>query len=50
MKNHILIVEDDEAIREGVRILLEGEGYTVLPKVLLIFGFVVGLLIVVMLG
>ena len=29
MKNHILIVEDDEAIREGVRILLEGEGYTV---------------------
>ena len=24
-----LIVEDDEAIREGVRILLEGEGYTV---------------------
>ena len=22
MKNHILIVEDDEAIREGVRILL----------------------------
>ena len=30
MKNHILIVEDDEAIREGVRILLEGEGYTCL--------------------
>ena len=24
MKNHILIVEDDEAIREGVRILLGG--------------------------
>lgn len=28
-ENHILIVEDDEAIQEGVRILLEGEGYTV---------------------
>ncbi len=26
----ILIVEDDSAIREGIRILLEGEGYTVL--------------------
>ena len=26
----ILIIEDDEAIREGVRILLEGEGYSVL--------------------
>ena len=29
MDNHILIVEDDAAIREGVRILLEGEGYIV---------------------
>lgn len=25
MDNHILVVEDDAAIREGVRILLEGE-------------------------
>ena len=29
MDNHILVVEDDAAIREGVRILLEGEGYIV---------------------
>ncbi len=29
MDNHILVVEDDVAIREGVRILLEGEGYIV---------------------
>ncbi len=29
MENHILIVEDDASIREGVRILLEGEGYYV---------------------
>ncbi|MBR6049755.1 MAG: response regulator transcription factor [Clostridia bacterium] len=28
--NVIMIVEDDEAIREGIRILLGGEGYTVL--------------------
>lgn len=28
-KYEILIVEDDDAIREGVRILLEGEGYYV---------------------
>jgi len=28
-KQTILIVEDDAAIREGVRILLEGEGYIV---------------------
>ena len=26
---NILIIEDDEDIREGVRILLEGEGYSV---------------------
>ena len=26
----ILMIEDDEDIREGVRILLEGEGYEVL--------------------
>ena len=31
MNSHvILVVEDDEAIREGIRILLGGEGYTVL--------------------
>ena len=29
MDNHILVVEDDAAIREGVRILLEGEVYIV---------------------
>lgn len=29
MGNHILIVEDDSDIREGVRILLEGEGFLV---------------------
>ena len=28
-KTNILIIEDDEDIREGVRILLEGEGYQV---------------------
>lgn len=28
--NVIMVVEDDEAIREGIRILLGGEGYTVL--------------------
>ena len=27
--NNILMIEDDPAIREGVRILLEGEGYHV---------------------
>ena len=29
MQNHILIIEDDKDIREGIRILLEGEGFTV---------------------
>ena len=29
MDNHILVVEDDAAIREGVRILLEGKRYIV---------------------
>ena len=28
-KEHILIIEDDAEIREGVRILLESEGYLV---------------------
>lgn len=32
-KNRILIIEDDEAIREGVRILLESEGYEVTEAV-----------------
>ena len=29
MDNHVLIIEDDKDIREGIRILLEGEGFTV---------------------
>lgn len=29
MKNNILIIEDDKDIREGIRILLEGEGFSV---------------------
>ena len=29
MKNHVLIIEDDKDIREGIRILLEGEGFSV---------------------
>ena len=29
MENHVLIIEDDKDIREGIRILLEGEGFTV---------------------
>ena len=29
MKNNILIIEDDQDIREGIRILLEGEGFAV---------------------
>lgn len=29
MKNNILIIEDDKDIREGIRILLEGEGFCV---------------------
>lgn len=29
MKNNILIIEDDKDIREGIRILLEGEGFLV---------------------
>lgn len=29
MKNSILIIEDDKDIREGIRILLEGEGFCV---------------------
>lgn len=29
MKNNILIIEDDQDIREGVRILLEGEGFSI---------------------
>ena len=28
-RGNILIIEDDEAIREGVRILLEGDGFLV---------------------
>ena len=28
-KEHILLVEDDEDIREGVRILLESENYEI---------------------
>ena len=28
-KEHVLLVEDDEDIREGVRILLESENYQV---------------------
>lgn len=29
MKKNILIIEDDQDIREGIRILLEGEGFSV---------------------
>ena len=29
-KQRVLIIEDDAAIREGVRILLEGEGFEVI--------------------
>ena len=29
MEKNILIIEDDKDIREGVKILLEGEGYSV---------------------
>ena len=29
MENHVLIIEDDKDIREGIRILLEGEGFSV---------------------
>ena len=29
MAKQILIIEDDDDIREGIRILLEGEGYSV---------------------
>ena len=28
MEKNILIIEDDKDIREGVKILLEGEGYS----------------------
>ena len=29
MNKNILIIEDDKDIREGIKILLEGEGYSV---------------------
>ena len=29
MENHVLIIEDDKDIREGIRILLEGERFSV---------------------
>ena len=29
MENHVLIIENDKDIREGIRILLEGEGFSV---------------------
>ena len=40
-KEQVLIVEDDADIRDGVRILLESEGYAVMERKMEDRGFIV---------